>query len=246
MRELLAQVQPGLLGPHVEPLMERARALAGTDAPALAVVRRVRILHAPRRGVRPAEFATVCEALMTRRRVRIVHYHRQRDEALKRTISPQRVVHYRDNWYVDAWCHLRGGLRSFALDSVRRASLVEEPAREIDDAELDRVLGAGYGIFASGRLRTARLRFSAWEARWVADEIWHPHQEGAFDASGRYVLKVPYTHPRELVMSVLMHGAEVEVLGPPSLRTEVRDALRAASRIYGGDADPPDRKAPRP
>ena len=198
----------------------------------------------PGAGWRTAEFATVCEALLTRRRVRVVHYHRPRDEILERTLSPQRVVHYRDNWYVDAWCHLRGGLRSFALDAVRRASVVEAPAREIDDAELDRVLGAGYGIFASGRLRTARLRFSEREARWVADEIWHPRQEGAFDASGRYLLKVPYTHPRELVMHVLMHGAEVEVLGPPSLRSEVRDALRAASRIYDGDANTPGVRPP--
>lgn len=237
LRELLEKVHPGLLGPHVEPLIDRARALlGGNDGEGTSeVTRRIRILHAPRREVRAAEFGTICEALLSRRRVRVVHYSRPRDETLERTLSPQRLVHYRENWYLDAWCHLRNGLRSFALDCVRHAAVVEEPAREIADFTLDRDLGAGYGIFAGGRRRPrfARLRFSAMQARWVADEVWHSRQEGAFDANGRYELEVPYTDPRELVMNILKYGPEAEVLGPPELRAEVAEALRTACAVYG-------------
>ena len=241
LRELLEKVHPGLLGPHVEPLVDRARALLGGDAEASSqVARRVRILHAPRREVSSSEFGTVCEALLARRRVRVLHYSRPRDDTLERTLSPQRLVHYRENWYLDAWCHLRNGLRSFALDCVRHAEVVNEPAREIADFTLDRDLGAGYGIFAGGgRPRTAHLRFCEVQARWVADEVWHSGQEGAFDASGRYELKVPYTDSRELVMNILKYGAEVEVLGPPALRAEVAEALRAAHRLYDPAAPAP-------
>ena len=240
LRELLDRVHPGLLGPHVEPLIDRARALLGGGGEASSeVARRVRILHAPRREIRSAEFGAICEALLARRRVRVVHYSRPRDETLERTLSPQRLVHYRENWYLDAWCHLRNGLRSFALDCVRRAAMTDEPAREVADFTLDRDLGAGYGIFAGGgRPRTARLRFSEVQARWVADEVWHSHQEGVFGSDGRYELKVPYTDSRELVMNILKYGAEVEVLGPPALRAEVADALRAASALYGSGPDP--------
>ncbi len=244
LRELLEKVYPGLLGPHVEPLIDRARALLGGDGGGASpeVARRVRILHAPRREVRSAEFGTICEALLARRRIRVVHYSRPRDETLERTLSPQRLVHYRENWYLDAWCHLRNGLRSFALDCVRHAAVLDEAAREIADFTLDRDLGAGYGIFAGGgRPRTAHLRFSERQARWVADEVWHSRQESVFDASGRYELKVPYTDSRELVMNILKYGAEVEVLGPEALRAEVAGALRAASAVYGAaaqDADP--------
>ena len=86
----------------------------------------------------------------------------------------------------------------------------------------------------------AHLRFSEVQARWVADEVWHSHQEGAFDASGRYELKVPYTDSRELVMNILKYGAQVEVRGPEALRAEVADALRAASRIYDSGSQDPD------
>ena len=235
LRELLEKVHPGLLGPHVEPLIERARELLGGDAGASAeVARRVRILHAPRRKVRSAEFGIICEALLARRRVRVAHYSRPRDETLERVLSPQRLVHYRENWYLDAWCHLRNGLRSFALDCVRHAAVVDEPVHECADFVLDRALGAGYGIFAGGgHPRIAHLRFSEVQARWVADEVWHSRQEGAFDARGRYELKVPYTDSRELVMNVLKYGPEVEVLDPPALRAEVTTTLRAASALYG-------------
>ena len=245
LRELLEKVHPGLLGPHVEPLVDRARALLGGNGGASSeVTRRVRILHAPRREVRSAEFGTICEALLARRRARVVHYSRPRDETLERTVSPQRLVHYRENWYLDAWCHLRNGLRSFALDCVRHAAVVDEPAREISDVTLDRDLGAGYGIFAGkGRPRLARLRFSAMQSRWVADEVWHSRQEGAFDASGRYELVVPYTESRELVMNILKYGPDVEVLGPEVLRAEVADALRTASALYRRD---PPSSAPEP
>ena len=241
LRELLEKLHPGLLGPHVEPLIDRARALLGGDGGASSeVTRRIRILHAPRREVRSAEFGTICEALLARRRVHVAHYSRPRDETLERILSPQRLVHYRENWYLDAWCHLRNGLRSFALDCVRHAAVVDEPAREIADFTLDRDLGAGYGIFAGGgRPRVAHLRFSAMQARWVSDEVWHSRQEGVFDADSRYELKVPYTDSRELVMNILKYGAEVEVVGPPELRDEVADALRAASALYGFSSPAP-------
>jgi predicted DNA-binding transcriptional regulator YafY len=36
----------------------------------------------------------------------------------EREVSPQRLVHYRDNWYLDAWCHLREDVRSFSIDAI--------------------------------------------------------------------------------------------------------------------------------
>ena len=80
----------------------------------------------------------------------------------------------------------------------------------------------------------ATLRFSRERARWVADERWHPQQSGQFLTDGRYELKIPYRDSRELVMDVLRHGAEVEVMSPEALRAEVRGALTNALGKYVG------------
>jgi len=43
---------------------------------------------------------------------------------------------------------------------------------------------------------------------------------------------VPYSKSPELVMDVLRHGENVEVVGPAELRKEITRRLRAAAEIY--------------
>ena len=58
--------------------------------------------------------------------------------------------------------------------------------------------------------------------------------EGRFEADGSYRLRLPYTDPTELVMDILRHVPEVEVLGPEGLRALVEEKLRAAlARVTG-------------
>ena len=45
-------------------------------------------------------------------------------------------MHYRENWYLDAWCHKTGTLRIFALDCIRAAQGVEENARVVPEKEI--------------------------------------------------------------------------------------------------------------
>ena len=118
------------------------------------------------------------------------------------------------------------------------ARVLVKTAVDVPDAELDEVLGAGHGIFAGRRLQWARLRFSAERARWVAAESWHPKQRGRFEADGSYVLELPYADPRELVMDILRHVPEVEVLGPKKLREMVAEKLRAGVEKMGGRVTP--------
>ena len=66
----------------------------------------------------------------------------------------------------------------------------------------------------------------------MAEEQWHPQQEGRILADGSYELRIPYADPRELVMDILKHGAEVEVIAPPELRREVAQQLCKAAEKY--------------
>jgi predicted DNA-binding transcriptional regulator YafY len=229
MQHLLANLDAGgLLGPHIQPLMARLTALLGSGRhPAEEVRKRIKLIPLAARRVSLEHFAALGSALLRRKRLFITYYAKSSDETSEREISPQRLVHYRENWYLDAWCHLREGLRSFAVDGIRRAEILETHARDIPARTLDAVLGAGYGIFSGKKIAWARLRFSPERARWVALEQWHPRQRGRFLRNGRYLLEVPYADDRELVMDILHHVPEVEVLAPRSLRDTVAAKLRA-------------------
>jgi len=233
MRKLLVELDPGLLGPHIEPLLDRLRAILGSGEHSWQEVEsRIRILQPGRRGGRSAHFGVLATALLRRRRLRIRHYHRAEDRETTREVSPQRLVHYRDNWYLDAWCHLRKDLRSFAVDAIRDAVLLEVRAKEVGRAALDEILAGGYGIFAGQPVAWAKLRFSPQAARWAAAQTWHPQQRARAEADGHWTLELPYADDRELVMEILRYGADVEVLGPPALRRRVAETLAQAAARY--------------
>jgi predicted DNA-binding transcriptional regulator YafY len=233
MEQLLEGMQPGLLGPHVRPLRDRIRRLIEVgEHSAEEVGQRIRVLEVGNRPVEPECFQVLASAVLSRKRLRIRHYSRVRDETTARTLSPQRLVHYRDNWYLDAWCHERQALRTFSADAIVDAEMLERSAREISETRLDRHLGSGFGIFSGTRTETAVLQFTPDRARWVARESWHPEQEGQFQLDGSYLLKVPYSDPRELVMDILKYGPDVEVLAPEPLARLVSDRLAEARARY--------------
>lgn len=101
MQHLLSQLEPGLLGPKLKPLQERLGQLMEKHGlNSQDVAKRVRIVHAGKRLVAPQSFEAVATATMARKRLKINHMNRQTGKTLEREISPQRLVHYRDNWYV--------------------------------------------------------------------------------------------------------------------------------------------------
>ncbi|MGH8250617.1 MAG: helix-turn-helix transcriptional regulator [Steroidobacteraceae bacterium] len=233
IEHLLGNLGAGLLGRQLEPLRARLKALLERgDRGHREIRRRIRVLGLGTRRVDREIFEAVSLALLGRKRVSIRHLKRGDGGMTERIVSPQRLVHYRYNWYLDAWCHMRKDLRVFALDAIKGARVTAEAAREVADLDLDRVLGAGYGIFAGAETQTAVLRFTPESARWVADEVWHSRQVGRIEADGSYLLQLPYSKEPELVMDLLRHGAGVEVIAPPALRARVAAELSAAAGRY--------------
>ena len=233
MQALLAEMQPGLLGSHIEPLKARRRAVIESGHhPASDVENRIRLLNVAVRSVPDKNFEIVAAALLSRERLEMAYYARGRDESSQREISPQLLIHYRGNWYLAAWCHLRKEMRSFAMDAIKTAVVLSKPAKEIAKRELDGFVGKGYGIYSGPNVRWAKLRFSAVRARWVSREQWHPLQRSLQEDDGSLLLEVPFTDIRELAMDILRQGQHVEVLEPPELRAAVKAELKQALSQY--------------
>jgi predicted DNA-binding transcriptional regulator YafY len=230
---LFASLEPGVLREHLAPLSGRiANLLEHKRLGLTEAARRIRVLGMAARP--PGQcFDVLAAATLQRRRLHVRYHARGRDELSERDVSPQRLTHYRDSWYLDAWCHRRNALRSFSVDRVRSAVELSDAAREVPERELEEHYASAYGIFAGKANRIAVLRFTAKRARWVADERWHPQQAGQFTTDGSYELRFPYREDTELVMDILRHGPELEVLEPESLRKAVAAQLRQAAARYG-------------
>ena len=233
MDALLENLQPGVLSNHIEPLRSRIRMLLDDgDHSVDEKARRIRIIPQAAKAYRSENFQALCQALLSRKCIDMTYYSRPADSRSERRVSPQRLIYYRDNWYLDAWCHLRSGLRSFSIDAIKALEISAETALEVDAAELNRELESGYGIFSGAETQEAVLRFSPEIARWISRETWHPQQSSDYDENGYYILRVPYSQDTELVMDILKYGGEVEVMAPVELRARVKQRIDTMQALY--------------
>ncbi|MHB8252970.1 MAG: helix-turn-helix transcriptional regulator [Acidiferrobacter sp.] len=231
---LLQTLQPGLLDDALAPIRARLNALLQTEHLGGGEARkRIRILTMASRAKDMRHFQNIAGAVLQRKRLIIQYYNRERGQTSEREISPQRLTHYRDNWYLDAWCHQKQGLRIFAVECIRETTVLGKAAKLLSNATLNDQLASAYGIFAGQPVATAILRFTAYRARWVADETWHPDQQSRWLEDGRYELSVPYSRDTELIMDILKYGPDVEVIAPDGLRETVKIQLDQARGQYG-------------
>lgn len=231
--QLFARQGTEWLDEAVEPIRTRIESmLEGQTPDGSWPVDRIRVIAANHRHLDEQTFRLACSAVLERKQLTFEYRARSTNHVSQRHVSPQRMTHYRDNWYLDAFDHDRTALRSFAVDQMRHASVKPEAAVSMDVRDLDDKLASGFGIFSGKAQFEATLRFSEKAARWVADETWHSRQEGSFLPDGRYELKVPYSYSRELIMEVLRYGPDVEVVAPVMLREEAKSMLLMALAQY--------------
>ena len=232
LRTLLSNLGTGLLEEQLLPVANRVERLIEHKQLHLGeVASRIRIISVAGRKLGEC-FHTVAGATLQRRKVRLIYHSRSTNEHTERVVSPQRLVHYRDNWYLDAWDELRGALRTFSVDRILGATEQLDSAINVSERELDDYFVSAYGIFSGKANKIAVLRFSLERSRWVADERWHPQQIGQFQMDGTYELRIPYCESHELLMDILRHGAHVEVVSPDSLRAAITQALQSALARY--------------
>lgn len=234
MHHLLSNLDHGgLLGPHLDPLMSRIDAiLSNGNVSSKELRKRIKVIPIGARKTSIKNFSEVGAALLNRERIQITYFAKTNNTRTNRDISPQRLVHYKNSWYLDAYCHLRKELRSFSIDGIQEVRKTDTAAVNISETELDEIFTESYGIFSGKATKKAKLKFTPEMARWVSTEQWHPKQTSTFDKDGSYTLTFEYNQDPELIMDILKYGANVEVISPDSLRRKVANELRKAATRY--------------
>ena len=230
---LLASTQPELLGKSIKVLLPRLEKLAGKDQSFIKQLnQRMCILKLGHRPVEPRYFEWISYAVLMRKRLDMDYQSRTKNEKTHREISPQRLIYYRDNWYLSAFDHTKNELRTFSLEKIDKLQVLKTQALDVDESAVTQELEAGFGIFSGPIKHKALLRFTPFRARWVATECWHLQQKGWYEDSGAYCLQIPYSEDKELLMDILKYGPEVEVLKPKKLRQRVKTLYQEALKIY--------------
>lgn len=190
----------------------------------------IKVLPLHSRTIPGQVFSQVVGALVAGQRIEI-RYKGFDNATTGRTLSPQTLVYYRENWYLDAWCHLRQALRTFSLARIEILTPLNAKALRIDKQLLADHFASSYGIFAGEAEQQARLRFYPEIAREIASQYWHPEQIGEWDGDD-YLLTLPYSDDRELIKDILRYMPDIYVEAPISLRNRVRQRLEAGLKVF--------------
>lgn len=218
----------GVLKDLLAPIEQRFDELLGKNSvSAEQIQRHIRFLGVATRIVGNAIFMPVVSATLKQSRLHIVYQRRDSGERSSRQISPQRIINYRNNWYLDAWCHQRNALRTFSLECILETQASNEKYKSLPEQELNAYYQTSYGLFSGGKVDIATVRFCQSIAHRVADEQWHPDQRGKMLSSGEYEMEIPYNldSPDELIKDILAQGNSAEVIAPTSLRSIIHEAL---------------------
>ncbi len=176
---------------------------------------------------------TVTRAWADRRRL-LIQYRAASGDVTERVICPYflEVSRSEPASYVIAHDDLRGALRTFKLERVVAAEILDSSYAIPEDFDPYEFLSSAWGVMDELEVEI-RLRFSPEVATRVKESVWHHSQQVRDTPDGGCELTMRVGGIREIRIWVLGWGADVEVLEPPALRDEVREHARRMRELYG-------------
>jgi len=181
-------------------------------------------------------FAAVVRALRERRQLRIRYHVPATGETTERVVDVYGLACVQGRWYAPAYCHLRGDLRSFRLDRIEWAELLESGYLYPRDFDVRRWVQETFGMAGDAAERvTVRVRFSSRAARRAVDDrFFRGYLERLADGGMEARLSLPAPELPYCAELVLAYAGEAEALEPPELRDLVATlAQRVATRHAG-------------
>ncbi len=173
----------------------------------------------------------VALAVAERRCLALDYVAAGRARSREREVEPYGLLCRDGHWYLIARDTSREKIVQFRLDRVRRLEVLDRRFEIPDGFRLDDY-ACSPAIPEGADQARAEIRFRGPSARWIRETATAGTIEE--DVDGRAVTWRPTIGTEEgLARFVLGFGGDAEVLGPASLRSRVRDALRGALASHG-------------
>ncbi len=224
LEQLLENIDAGLVSEQLSIAKDRIKLLLSTKIDLdKNIGDKLRLISVFQRDFNKTIFKEIAKATLAERQLEIDFINRKTQQKTTRIISPQRLVHYKDNWYLDCYCHYRQAQRTFSIDGMSRVKQRHQAAEIIAPNEIDKVTQSSYGIFSGQAHQTAILHFQPPVSFWIAKETWHPNQQSRWLENDILELQIPYKNQEELLADIMRYSDKVIVKSPASLRQSIKN-----------------------
>ena len=224
LEQLLENIDAGLVSEQLSIAKDRIKLLLSTKIDLdKNIGDKLRLVNVFQREINKNIFKEIAKATFDERQLEIDFINRRTQQKTTRIVSPQRVIHYKDTWYLDCFCHLRESLRTFSIDGISRVKQCHKAAIIITPDTIDKATQSTYGIFSGQAHEIAILHFQPPVSFWIAKETWHPDQKSKWLKNDILELKIPYRKQDELLADILRYSGKVVVKAPESLRQSMKE-----------------------
>jgi len=179
----------------------------------------------------PEVFETVIDCLRTSTRLEI-EYRRPGGDPICREIDPYHGVRFEGDWYLVAYCHLRGEIRTFSLTRMVVARKLKERFVVPGDFDYRKLSGGQFGIYWGEGDIEVKILFTRNAAAYVRERVWHPSQTIEENSDGSLILSLTVNHLLELSRWILSWGAMALVLEPSHLADKIKEEMKCGAGVY--------------
>jgi len=175
--------------------------------------------------------ASLIDAVLHQRRVRMAYYSFQSRRTKSYTLDPYRLVYYRGGLYLYARADEYGEVRTFAVERIQKIEVLEQGFEVPADFSPSEYGRAAFGI-SGGRPEAVELAFAPEMAGYIRERTWHESQrlEDGPDGSVRLAMEVaPGFELKAWIKGFLPH---VRVVRPASLRREIARDLESSRGAF--------------
>jgi proteasome accessory factor C len=164
-------------------------------------------------------------AIAERRLVEIEYYKENEDEFSKRTIEPYGLMNGWEGWYVHSYDPSRDASRSFRLDRIKSADVLDDEFEPRQGMEPDVTGWPSTGEVPDAR--NARVWIAPERARWAREtrNVVEELKDGAL------VVDLPYAGTDYLAREIFKEAGDAAVLEPEEARVAVLEAADALAGV---------------
>jgi len=231
-QKLLHDLSGGKAGAEISAILQKITSILQQHVPDRSVENAVSLQLIGNTPAPQACFTPSLEACLKKRCLAFSYYSPASDKETERTVDPYHLVNYMGTWHLIAWCHDREDLRDFVLARMKDTRVLDETFCIPANFDIQKHLQSAFGIFKGQPRYTVTLRFSPWKSRWIKGQVWHKAQKEKLLKDGSLELTFPASSFAEIMMEILSHGSEVEVIKPKALCTLVKEEATRIARLY--------------
>ena len=155
-------------------------------------------------------------------------------EAQKITVEPYFVKVFKQRWYLGAYSPDKYGLRIYALDRIQHLRITDQKFKMPKNFDAEAVFATAYGIVVDQEKKVERIEINVYnhQANYFRSLPLHPSQKEIETSEDGTVFEYHLQPTYDFIQELLLHGPDVEVIHPNSLRQIMKQRITEMAELY--------------